>query len=98
MKQERWYDTRGRRGHHVHVLTHDSLAEAITADGCRFHALPSAPQWNPAEPRTMEEEGAFVVQNVVGSSAFAADFLAVHDEIRPDICLIDAMLISTLNV
>jgi UDP:flavonoid glycosyltransferase YjiC (YdhE family) len=87
-----------RRGHDVHVLSHDTLAEAVIADGGRFHALPSAPQWNPAEPRTNDEEGAFVVQNVVGSSAFAADFLAVRDAVRPDICLIDAMLISTLNV
>ena len=87
-----------RRGHEVHVLSHDSLAEAAIADGGRFHALPSAPQWNPAQPRTNEEEGAFVVHNVVGSSAFAADFLAVRDAVRPDICLIDAMLISTLNV
>ena len=62
-----------RRGHDVHVLSHDTLAEAVIADGGRFHALPSAPQWNPALPRTNEEEGAFVVQNVVGSSAFAAD-------------------------
>ena len=62
-----------RRGHDVHVLSHDTLAEAVIADGGRFHALPSAPQWNPAQPRTNEEEGAFVVQNVVGSSAFAAD-------------------------
>jgi UDP:flavonoid glycosyltransferase YjiC (YdhE family) len=87
-----------RRGHDVHVLSHDTLAEAVVADGGRFHTLPSAPQWNPAQPRTNEEEGAFVVQNVVGSSAFAADFLAVRDAVRPDICLIDAMLISTLNV
>ena len=87
-----------RRGHEVHVLTHDSLADAVTADGSRFHPLPSAPQWNPAQPRTNDEEGAFVVQNVVGSSAFAADFLAVQDAVRPDICLIDAMLISTLNL
>ena len=87
-----------RRGHDVHVLSHDTLAEAVIADGGRFHALPSAPQWNPAQPRTNEEEGAFVVQHVVGSSAFAADFLAVRDAVRPDICLIDAMLISTLNV
>ncbi len=49
-------------------------------------------------PADNEEEGAFVVQNVVGSSAFAADFLTVRDAIRPDICLIDAMLISTLIV
>jgi UDP:flavonoid glycosyltransferase YjiC (YdhE family) len=87
-----------RRGHDVHVLSHDTLAEAVIADGGRFHTLPSAPQWNPAQPRTNEEEGAFVVQNVVGSSDFAADFLAVRDAVRPDICLIDAMLISTLNV
>jgi hypothetical protein len=66
-----------RRGHDVHVLSHDTLAEAVIADGGRFHTLPSAPQWNPAQPRTNEEEGAFVVQNVVGSSAFAADFLAI---------------------
>jgi UDP:flavonoid glycosyltransferase YjiC (YdhE family) len=87
-----------RRGHDVHVLSHDSLAEAVIADGGRFQALKSAPQWNPAQPRTSDEEGAFVVQNVAGSAAFAADFLALQDAVRPDICLIDAMLISTLNV
>lgn len=87
-----------RRGHEVHVLTHNSLAAAVASDGGRFHALASAPQWDPAQPRTGEEEGAFVVENVVGSSAFAADFLAAHRTIRPDICLIDAMLVSTLNL
>ena len=87
-----------RRGHEVHVLTHDSLADAVIADGGRFHALPSVPQWNPAQPRTNEEEGAFVVQNIVGSSAFAPDFLEVQNAVRPDICLIDAMLASTLNL
>jgi len=87
-----------RRGHEVHVLSHDTLAESVIADGGRFHSLPSAAQWNPAQPRTNEEEGAFVVQNVVGSPAFAADFLAVREAVRPDICLIDAMLVSTLNL
>jgi hypothetical protein len=24
----------------------------VIADGGRFHALPNAPQWNPAQPRT----------------------------------------------
>src|SRR5580692_83072 len=67
-----------RRGHDVHVLTHDTLAEAVIADGGRFHPLPSTLQWNPAQPRTDEEEGAFVMQNVIGSAAFAADFLAAH--------------------
>jgi UDP:flavonoid glycosyltransferase YjiC (YdhE family) len=87
-----------RRGHEVHVLSHDTLAEAVIADGGRFHALTSAPQWNPAQPRTSDEEGAFVVQNVVGSAEFAEDFLTLQDAVRPDICLIDAMLISTLNL
>jgi UDP:flavonoid glycosyltransferase YjiC (YdhE family) len=87
-----------RRGHDVHVLTHDSLAGAVAADGGKFHALPTAPQWDPAQPRTGEEEGAFVVQNIVGSSAFAADFLAVQGAVRPDFCLIDAMLVSTVNL
>jgi UDP:flavonoid glycosyltransferase YjiC (YdhE family) len=87
-----------RRGHEVHVLTHDTLAAAVAADGGRFHALASAPQWDPAQPRTDEEEGDFVVQDVVGSAAFAADFLAVQDAVRPDFCLIDAMLIATVNL
>jgi UDP:flavonoid glycosyltransferase YjiC (YdhE family) len=87
-----------RRGHEVHVLTHNTLASAVAADGGRFHALASTPQWDPSQPRTNEEEGAFVVQNVMGSAAFAADFLAVQAAVRPDICLIDAMLIATVNV
>lgn len=87
-----------RRGHEVHVLTHDTLAAAVTADGCRFHALATAPQWDPALPRTKEEEDAFVMHDVVSSAAFAADFVAVHEAVRPDICLIDAMLIATLNL
>ena len=86
-----------RRGHEVHVLTHDSLAAAVAADGGRFHGLASAPQWDPAQPRSGDLEGAFVVNDVVGSAAFAADFLAVQGALRPDISLIDAMLVSTLS-
>lgn len=87
-----------RRGHHVHVLTHNTLAAAVAADGCRFHALETAPQWDPALPRTKEEEDAFVMHDVVGSAVFAADFAAAQEMVRPDICLIDAMLIATLNL
>jgi UDP:flavonoid glycosyltransferase YjiC (YdhE family) len=87
-----------RRGHDVHVLTHDSLAGAVAADGGKFHALATAPQWDPTQRRSAEEEGAFVVQSVVGSPAFAADFLAVRQAVKPDICLIDAMLASTMNL
>lgn len=87
-----------RRGHEVHVLTHDSLADAVRADGGRFHALGSELQWDPAQPHSTDEEVAFVVQNVIGSPAFAADFLAVQEAVRPDISLIDAMLASTVNL
>lgn len=87
-----------RRGHEIHVLTHDSLAGAVASDGGQFHALARAPQWDPALPRPAEEEGAFVAHNVVGSSAFAADFLAAYEELNPDICLIDAMLAATINL
>ena len=41
--------------------------------------------------------GAFLQERVCGSPAFAADFLNAHEALRPDICLIDAMLITTLN-
>jgi hypothetical protein len=87
-----------RRGHEVHVLTHDSLAGAMAADGGRLHALASAPQWDPAQSRTSEEEGAFVVGGVLTSSAFAEDFLAVHNAVRPDICLIDTLLFATVDL
>jgi UDP:flavonoid glycosyltransferase YjiC (YdhE family) len=87
-----------RRGHDVHVLTHDSLAAAVAADGCTFHALANARQWDPAQPRAAEEEADFVVRDIVTSSAYAADFLAIHGALAPDICLIDAMLAGTVNL
>lgn len=86
-----------RRGHEVHVLTHDTLAADIVADGGRFHALARARQWDPAQPRSGEVEAGFVVQEVAGSAAYVADFLAAVEAVRPDICLIDAMLIATVN-
>lgn len=86
-----------RAGHDVHVLTHDSLAEGVVADGGVFHALATAPQWDSGAPCGPEDEGTFIAQHVAGSAAFAADFLAKHDELRPDVCVIDAMLITTLD-
>lgn len=86
-----------RAGHKVHVLTHDSLASGVVADGGVFHALPTAPQWDSAAPCGPEDEGAFIAQHISGSAAFAADFLATHDAVRPDVSVIDAMLITTLD-
>jgi UDP:flavonoid glycosyltransferase YjiC (YdhE family) len=85
-----------RRGHDVHVLTHDSQASAVALDGTTFHALATARQWNPARPNTAAEEGAFIGRDLSGSAHFAGDFLATHAALRPDVCLIDAMLLSTI--
>lgn len=87
-----------RRGHDVHVLTHDTQAPNVAADGATFHALAQARQWDPARPATAEEEIAFIVQDLAGSSLFAEDVLATHAALAPDVCLIDAMLISTLKL
>jgi UDP:flavonoid glycosyltransferase YjiC (YdhE family) len=86
-----------RRGHDVHVLTHNTLADAVMADGATFHALDTAPQYDPTQPHSYDEENAFLQQRVCGSRAFAADYLNVYDALRPDVCVIDAMLITTLN-
>jgi len=57
-----------RRGHDVHVLTHDSQASSVASDGATFHALATARQWNPARPNTAAEEGAFIVRDLAGSA------------------------------
>ena len=87
-----------RQGHDVHVLTHDSVAAGVIADGCTFHALPTAAQWDSAAPCGPDDEGAFIALHVSGATAFPADFLALHERLRPDVCVIDAMLITTLDM
>ncbi len=64
-----------RRGHDVHVLTHNTLAETVRADGGTFHMLDIAPQFDPTQPHSLDEEKALLQQRVCGSPAFAADFL-----------------------
>ncbi|MDR3472403.1 MAG: glycosyltransferase [Devosia sp.] len=86
-----------RAGHDVHVLTHNSLAEAVASDGAFFQTLPSAPQWDSGALCGPDDEIAFIAQHVSGSAAFAEDFLAAYDSLRPDVCVIDAMLITTLD-
>ena len=87
-----------RRGHDVHVLSHNTAAGAVKTDGGTFHPLETAPQWDPARRNTADEEVAFISRNVAGSSNFAADFSTTHDALRPDVCVIDAMLMSTHNL
>lgn len=87
-----------RRGAEVHVLTHDTLAASVGADGARFHALGPALQWNPAEPRSGEEEGRFILEHVAGSNAVALKVLDLWRALKPDVCVIDCMLVSTLDL
>ena len=86
-----------RRGHDIHVLTHNTLAETVIKDGGTFHALDTVPQYDPTQPHSYDEENAFLQHHVCGSPAFAADFLNAYDALSPDVCLVDAMLITTLN-
>jgi UDP:flavonoid glycosyltransferase YjiC (YdhE family) len=87
-----------RRGHEVHVLTHDTQAQSVAADGATFHALGTARQWDPTRRNTADEEVSFISEDLAGSPRFARDFLTTHAALRPDICLIDVMLISTQRV
>lgn len=86
-----------RAGHDVHVLTHNALAPAVAADGASFHAVETAPQWDRTAPCSAEDEGNFIAEHVAGSAAFASDVLALHDALRADVCLVDAMLVTTLD-
>lgn len=86
-----------RGGHDVHVLAHDSLRAAVAKDGATFHALASAPQWDGSRPHAPGAELDFIINHVGGSAAFAADFLAVQDAVRPAVSVIDVMLFTTLR-
>ena len=86
-----------RRGHDVHVVTHNSLKPTIAADGATFHALGAAPQWDGGRPHAPGAETEFIVHHVGGSAAFPSDFLAVNDALRPHVSVIDVMLFTTLR-
>ena len=86
-----------RRGHDVHVLTHNSLAGAVASDGATFHALKTAPQWDGSQPHAPGAESEYIVDGIAGSATFTADFLALHDALRPDMSVIDVMLVKTIG-
>ncbi len=87
-----------RRGHDVHVLTHNSVARIVESDGAKFHALKTAPQWDGSMPHATGAELEFIVNGVSGSTAFASDFLTLHDALRPNINVIDVMLFTTIGM
>lgn len=86
-----------RRGHEVHVLTHNSVASGVLADGATFHSLATAHQYAASDRLPAEDEISFLSAKVWGSPAFRADFRAVADQVRPEVCLVDCMLVSVLD-
>lgn len=86
-----------RRGHEVHVLTGDSVAADSRSDGAVVHLFATARQFSSEQQRSPEEETHFIMTEVWGSAAVAADFSAIVEDVRPDLCLIDCMLVSILS-
>jgi len=85
-----------RRGHDVHVLTHDSVSDLMGSDGVVFHRLATAYQYASSLRLTVEEEDVLLGAEVGGSAAFARDFLDVAERLRPEVFLVDAGLLSVL--
>jgi len=82
-----------RRGHEVHILSHDSVAKRMAADGATFHPLPTAPQTIETEhPETGLEELRVAARLCWFNAAFAEDFLTVTRAVAPDALIIDATL------
>lgn len=86
-----------RLGCDVHAVAHDSIADRLKSDGATFHRLRSAHQFDFAARRTLDDEMTVLPRDILGSQSFAVDVMAIHDEITPDIFLIDCMLISTMQ-
>ncbi|MFZ1887458.1 MAG: nucleotide disphospho-sugar-binding domain-containing protein [Candidatus Binataceae bacterium] len=86
-----------RRGHEVHVLTSDSVAAQSRTDGAVVHRFATAWQYSSQLQLAPDEELSIIAAKVWGSPAYAADFGAIVEEVRPDICLIDCMLLSILS-
>jgi UDP:flavonoid glycosyltransferase YjiC (YdhE family) len=84
-----------RRGHEVHVLSHDSVGERARSDGAIFHRLPTAHQYKDSDQiGDSQGELEFLSDVCWMASAYAHDFLAVASEVAPDLLLIDSTLAS----
>ena len=83
------------RGHAVEVVGSRSLAERFTAAGCLFTAFRRAPDLRDAEGIAAEEQWETLVELLSGEGT-ARDVLAVVEERRPDVGVVDCMLGSAL--
>ena len=85
-----------RRGHEVHVVSHDSTADRFRSDGAIVHRYETADQVTAAQPFPRDREFAMLSAQVFESEALAADLLALAHAIGPDACLVDFMLLRGL--
>lgn len=84
-----------RRGHEMHVLSHDSVGERARSDGSIFHSLPTAHQYKDSDQIGDSQGELMFLRDVCWmAAAYANDFLAVQREVAPDLLLIDASLRS----
>lgn len=86
-----------RRGHTVHVLCHRSTAERFAGDGAIFHPLSGEPPFSAAHPRTPDAELDHLVETTFFSAEILADFDAVVATVKPDLLLIDDLLLAVLQ-
>lgn len=86
-----------RQGCQVHAVVHDAIADRLRADGATVHPLRTAQQFDFAAHRTLEDEMTVLPRDILGSPRFAADVMAVHDEVGPHVFVVDCMLVSTMR-
>src|SRR5579871_5907004 len=81
------------RGHTAHVLAHDVQRELFEGDGATFEPLSSVRQIDSAEPGI----DATLFQDVVLAEGMGADLQAAIERLRPDVLLIDSMLLDSVR-
>jgi MGT family glycosyltransferase len=78
-------------GHRVRILAPASYAERIAAIGCEPRAFPPAAEFDPAQGRAMEDQGAFFVETLHGPVLPAA-VAALLDAEPADVVVVDCLL------
>jgi hypothetical protein len=81
-------------GHHVRVVANANQAQEIEAAGAVYEAYRHAPQRDSSErPPDMTDEMLRVLNNVFFNPIYADELLAAVARERPDVLLVDQMLI-----
>jgi MGT family glycosyltransferase len=80
----------------VHVLSHDSTAKGVVADGASFHRLERAVQFSASDVLDPAIEIAHLLDHIWESPLLVEDFRRLAAELRPDVVLVDHSLGSVL--